>query len=260
MESHKIHVPNHQPGIYIYIIIHMGSHIINNIQHNLIQDSWSCLWKMSGSQGSTAWGGWYCQKAVAACLKSGKIYSMHCGPRIKIITSSYEYKTNDDHPNGINFTGWKLAFQHKTSQPNFFCRSFGLSMTHLQVIWYTDWSQRTAHAALNLAAQPSCPCRPGRRWGLKPWKNNLQTSHEMVDWLNRQETVWIVNFQKILMSQSLNPIMPSISFYDSMIRRIKGAMTQRSFENISAVWMLCLWALVVIQPPVYTWIIYIRCM
>ena len=50
---------------------------------------------------------------------------MHCGPRIKIITSSYEYKTNDDHPNGINFTGWKLAFQHKTSQPNFF----------LQVIW-----------------------------------------------------------------------------------------------------------------------------
>ena len=129
-------------------------------------------------------------------------------------------------------------------------------MTHLQVIWYTDWSQRTAHAALNLAAQPSCPCRPGRRWGLKPWKNNLQTSHEMVDWLNRQETVWIVNFQKILMSQSLNPIMPSISFYDSMIRRIKGAMTQRSFKNISAVWMLCLWALVVIQPPVYIWIIY----
>ena len=24
--------------------------------------------------------------------------------------------------------------------PTFFCRSFGLSMTHLQVIWYTDWS------------------------------------------------------------------------------------------------------------------------
>lgn len=131
-------------------------------------------------------------------------------------------------------------------------------MTHLQVIWYTDWSQRTAHAALNLAAQPSCPCRPGRRWGLKPWKNNLQTSHEMVDWLNRQETVWIVNFQKILMSQSLNPIMPSISFYDSMIRRIKGAMTQRSFKNISAVWMLCLWALVVIQPPVYIYMDYIH--